>query len=230
MKSSSLYAIISDLFTTIRVTGIRDYFYDYFPEYFSIMIAVDYAAAYEWTTWSPRVGSLLSISSLLRGSLIRVVYCMSDHTRLFFRLFTIILRCLHPGNGNVQTAILDPIMEEWLVWFDEHQQIELWLYASISLKKLEIIAYNDILIRDYAQLFYDLYAIIFMMISPIILRLFYDYQLLFFRLYALFHCIWARKMGICRQQFLNQSRRNDWLVSMKNACSSASTGCPGAQT
>ncbi len=31
-------------------------------------------------------------------------------------------------------------------------------------------------------------------------------------------------MGMCRQQFLTQSRRNDWLVSMKNACSSASTG------
>jgi hypothetical protein len=29
---------------------------------------------------------------------------------------------------------------------------------------------------------------------------------------------------MCRQQFFIQSWRNDWLVSMKNACSSASTG------
>ena len=34
----------------------------------------------------------------------------------------------------------------------------------------------------------------------------------------------TRKMGMCRQQFLTQSWRNDWLVSKKNACSTASTG------
>ncbi len=37
---------------------------------------------------------------------------MSDRTRLFFRLFTIISRHWHPENEDVQTAILDPIMEE----------------------------------------------------------------------------------------------------------------------
>jgi hypothetical protein len=36
---------------------------------------------------------------------------MSDYTRLFFRFFTIISRPRHPENGNVPTAILDPIME-----------------------------------------------------------------------------------------------------------------------
>ncbi len=38
---------------------------------------------------------------------------------LFLRLFAIISRHLHPENGNVQTAILDPITEEWLVSVDE---------------------------------------------------------------------------------------------------------------
>jgi hypothetical protein len=31
-------------------------------------------------------------------------------------------------------------------------------------------------------------------------------------------------MGMCRQRFSTQSWRNDWSVSMKNACASASTG------
>jgi hypothetical protein len=35
-----------------------------------------------------------------------------DYTRLIFRLYTIISRHQHPENGNVQTAILDPITEE----------------------------------------------------------------------------------------------------------------------
>ena len=40
----------------------------------------------------------------------------------------------------------------------------------------------------------------------------------------LFHGVSTWKMGMCRQQFLTQSWRNDWLVSMKNACAPASTG------
>ena len=39
--------------------------------------------------------------------------------RLFFRLFPIIPGCLHPENGNVQTAILDPFTKEWLTCVDE---------------------------------------------------------------------------------------------------------------
>ena len=34
---------------------------------------------------------------------------------LFFLLFSIMAGCLHQENGNVQTAILEPIMEELLV-------------------------------------------------------------------------------------------------------------------
>ena len=36
---------------------------------------------------------------------------ISDYTRLFFLLFTIISLHRHPENGNMQTAILDPITE-----------------------------------------------------------------------------------------------------------------------
>ncbi len=39
-----------------------------------------------------------------------------DYTRLFYRLHAIFLRRRHPENGNVQTAILHPIMEEWVVF------------------------------------------------------------------------------------------------------------------
>jgi hypothetical protein len=37
---------------------------------------------------------------------------ITDYKRLFSRLFPIISGCRHPKDGNVQTAILDPITEE----------------------------------------------------------------------------------------------------------------------
>jgi hypothetical protein len=37
---------------------------------------------------------------------------ITDYTRLFLRLFPIISGRLHPKDGNVPTAILDPITEE----------------------------------------------------------------------------------------------------------------------
>ncbi len=38
---------------------------------------------------------------------------------LFYRLIQIISGCLHTENANVQTAILDPFMQERLVGVDE---------------------------------------------------------------------------------------------------------------
>ena len=35
-----------------------------------------------------------------------------DYTRLLYRLYATISRFRHPENGNVQTAIFHPIMEE----------------------------------------------------------------------------------------------------------------------
>ena len=47
----------------------------------------------------------------------------------------------------------------------------------------------------------------------------------YFSYYSLlWHDVGTRKMGMCRQQFLTQSWKNGWLVSKKNACSTASTG------
>ncbi len=37
---------------------------------------------------------------------------MTHYFSLFVLLFPIMTGCRHPKNGNVQTAILDPIMEE----------------------------------------------------------------------------------------------------------------------
>ena len=37
---------------------------------------------------------------------------ITDYKRLFLRLFPIISGCRQPKDGNVQTAILDPITEE----------------------------------------------------------------------------------------------------------------------
>ncbi len=53
---------------------------------------------------------------------------------------------------------------------------------------------------------------------------FTDYFAIILRLLRLFHGVGTPKMGMCKKQFLTQSRRNDRLVSMKNACASASTG------
>ena len=48
--------------------------------------------------------------SIAHGTIIFPI--MSDYFTLFFRLFPIMSWCRHPENGNVQTAILDPIMKE----------------------------------------------------------------------------------------------------------------------
>ncbi len=44
---------------------------------------------------------------------------MTHYLSLFFLLFSITTGFLHPKNGNVQTAILDPYTEEWLISVDE---------------------------------------------------------------------------------------------------------------
>ena len=44
---------------------------------------------------------------------------MTLYLSLFFLLFSIMTGFLHPKNGNVQTAILDPFTEEWLISVDE---------------------------------------------------------------------------------------------------------------
>ncbi len=69
------------------------------------------------------------------------------------------------------------------------------------------------IIRLFHRLFHRLFCDYF----TIIRDYFTDYT-------RLFHGVSTRKMGMCRQQFLTQSRRNDWSVSMKNACASVSTG------
>ena len=44
----------------------------------------------------------------------------------YFVLFLIISGCLHTENANVQTAILDPFMQEWLVGVDE-ECLHIWI-------------------------------------------------------------------------------------------------------
>ena len=44
---------------------------------------------------------------------------MTLYLSLFFLLFSIMTGFLHLKNGNVQTAILDPYTEEWLISVDE---------------------------------------------------------------------------------------------------------------
>ncbi len=69
-----------------------------------------------------------------------------------------------------------------------------------------------------------LYAIIASIIRYFLLLLFAIIVHYFSYYSLLWQCVGTWKMGMCRQQFLTQSWRNDWLVSTKNACSSASTG------
>ena len=70
--------------------------------------------------------------------------------------------------------------------------------------------------------------LLYTIIAPIIRY----YSLLLFAIivhyFSYYSLLWqgvgTRKMGMCRQQFLTQSWRNNSLVSNKNACSTASTG------
>ena len=49
---------------------------------------------------------------------IMTYYCL-----LFFLLFSIMTGCRQPQEGNVQTAIIDPFTEEWLISVDEECQL-----------------------------------------------------------------------------------------------------------
>ncbi len=60
----------------------------------------------------------------------------------FFRLFTIISRRRHPENGNMQSAILDPIMEEWLASVDEE-----WLLICIDCWSVPVLRINFSILR-----------------------------------------------------------------------------------
>ena len=42
---------------------------------------------------------------------------------LFFLLFSIMAGCQHPQKGNVQTAIIEPFAEEWVISVDEECQL-----------------------------------------------------------------------------------------------------------
>ena len=48
---------------------------------------------------------------------------MTHYFSLFFLLFSIMTGCWHTENGNVQTAIIDPIIEEWLINVNEECQL-----------------------------------------------------------------------------------------------------------
>ncbi len=49
-----------------------------------------------------------------------IFFTIMTHNLSFFpRLFSIMTGFLHPKNGNVQTAILGPYTEEWLISVDE---------------------------------------------------------------------------------------------------------------
>ncbi len=88
--------------------------------------------------------------------------------------------------------------------------------------------YNDKFIRYYDTLWHYctlLFFLLFFLLWHMGLLFFLLWHIIFhyfFYYFLLWQGVGTRKMGMCRQQFLTQSWRNDWLVSMKNACSSAS--------
>jgi hypothetical protein len=98
--------------TANRVTIIRDYFIE-IRDYFTEII------------WNNRVWwsvymRLCAIILRLLAIIFKIIFLIiSDYTRLYFCFFTIISRRQQPENGNMQTAILDPITEKWLVIVDK---------------------------------------------------------------------------------------------------------------
>ena len=92
-----LFAIIAHYGTIIR------YYCAYYCTYYCTY----------YGTWVPIIRYYCTYYSPLFAPIIRY-YCS-----LFFLLFSIMAGCRHPENGNVQTAILEPIMEEWLLSVEE---------------------------------------------------------------------------------------------------------------
>ena len=88
-----LFAIIAHYGTIIR------YYCAYYCTYYCTY----------YGTWVPIIRYYCTYYSLLFAPIIRY-YCS-----LFFLLFSIMAGCWRLENGNVQSAIPDPIMEEWLV-------------------------------------------------------------------------------------------------------------------
>ena len=84
-----------------------------------------------------------------------------------------------------------------------------------------IIARYGTIIRYYCTYYCTYYGTISRYYSLLLFAIIVHY----FSYYSLlWQGVGTRKMGMCRQQFLTQSWRNDSLVSNKNACSTASTG------
>ena len=84
-----------------------------------------------------------------------------------------------------------------------------------------IIARYGTIIRYYCTYYCTYYGTISRYYSLLLFAIIVHY---FSYYYLLWQGVGTRKMGMCRQQFLTQSWRNDSLVSNKNACSTASTG------
>ena len=81
-----------------------------------------------------------------------------------------------------------------------------------------IIARYGTIIRYYCTYYCTTIRYYSLLLFAIIVHYFSYYY------YLLWQGVGTQKMGICRQQFLTQSWRNDSLVSNKNACSTALTG------
>ncbi len=83
-----------------------------------------------WSCWN----TLSHIMTLLYAIIFPIIFPIMTHwtiicpfnfpiithdLSLFFPLFSVMTGFLHPRHGNVQTAILDPYTEEWLISVDE---------------------------------------------------------------------------------------------------------------
>ena len=93
--------------------------------------------------------------------------------------------------------------------------------------KAYIISHYITIIRYYTLLFFLLFFLLWHMGLLFFLLFFLLYHIIFhyfFYYFQLWHSVSTQKMVMCMQQFLTHSPRNGWLVSIKNASSTASTG------
>ncbi len=98
---------------------------------------------------------------------------MTHYFSLFFPLFSIMTWGLHPKNGNVQSAIPDPLTQEWLFSVDEECPLNCIDWKARIQKGKQ----PDALFQDYYTHYFYYYAHYFSWLTSIAVTVSTSYAL-----------------------------------------------------
>jgi hypothetical protein len=117
---------------------------------------------------------------------------MTHYLSLFFLLFSIMTGFLHPKNGNVQTAILDPYTEEWLISVDEGCPLNCNDWKT----RIENGKQPDAVFKDYYTHYFYYYAHYFYWLTRIPVAVITSYAL---QIYMQWFCLSQQAEGTSRK-------------------------------